>query len=142
MYFRSTVDPWFYSLVVSLPIVLVASLTPVLCGLPSTALVLAGVVLLPVMVLPTWLLFSTYYRVDSVILSIHSGPFTWTVPITNIHDVTPCRSIAAGPALSISRLRIEYGRQCSIEISPKHRTAFLEALGYYPAEIMQTSVSV
>ncbi|MEL6161857.1 MAG: PH domain-containing protein [Cyanobacteria bacterium J06623_5] len=141
MFFRSAICPWFYSLVVCFPIVAVGTVTPMLSEANSTAMILVAAVLLPIIILPTWLLFSTYYRVDSVILSIHAGPFSWSVPVEHIHEVTPCRSLSIAPALSMHRLKIDYGRQHSIYVSPKYRTAFLEALGYGVADINRLYIS-
>ena len=132
MFFRSAVDPWFYFLVVFLPLAVVGTIAPLLCNANSTALILAAIIFLPVITFPTWLLFSTYYRVDAAVLRIHAGPLSWSVPLDQIRSITPSRSLTSSPALSLNRLKIEYGYyQHVVWVSPKHKTAFLEALGYH-----------
>ena len=136
MVFRSATDAIFYGLAIALPIILVSAVSPFLFNAHPTAVGLSFAALFPLMVLPTWLLFSTYYRVESAILRIHSGPFSWAIPIEEIRSISPSQSLAIAPALSFNRFKIEYGHQRHvIYVSPKYRTAFLEALGYYPADM-------
>ena len=61
-------------------------------------------------------------------LLVRSGPFRWRVPLGQIHSVTPTRNPLSSPALSLDRLRIEYGDGKWILISPRERERFLEAL--------------
>jgi len=96
---------------------------------------LAAIILVPVITFPTWLLFSTYYRIDAAILRIHAGPLSWSVPLNQIREITPSRSLTSAPALSLNRIKIEYGYyQHAIWVSPKYKTAFLEALSYQHAK--------
>jgi hypothetical protein len=141
MFFRSAVDPWVYALVVSLPAVLLRAVIPALAGANSTVVFLTAIALVPLTLLPVWLLMFTYYRVDSVILRIQAGPFSWSVPLEQIRSITLSRSklsrsMVSSPALSLNRLKIEYGRQRSVLVSPKNRAAFIEALGRQPDEIL------
>jgi hypothetical protein len=136
MFFRSAVDPWVYVLAVSLPAVLLRAVIPALAGANSTVVFLSAIALVPITILPIWLLMFTYYRVDSVILRIQAGPFSWAVPLEQIRSITLSRSMASSPALSLNRLKIEYGRQRSILVSPKNRAAFIEALGRQPDEVL------
>ena len=70
---------------------------------------------------------STYYVIDGDTLVIRSSFITWRVPIRDISSVTPTRSAASSPALSLDRLRIDYGRK-SILVSPEERQRFITAL--------------
>ncbi len=138
MFFRSAVDPWFYGLAISLPIAIICVAIPTLASVEELTLaVLILFALAAVAFVPVWLLFSTYYRVDSAILRIQAGPFSWSVPLEQIRSVTASRTWFSSPALSTNRLKIEYGKQRSVLVSPKKRVAFIEAIGYQPTEILK-----
>ena len=70
---------------------------------------------------------STYYEIDQTTLVIHSSIFKWRVPIASIRRITPTRSALSSPALSLDRLRIDYGKRF-ILVSPENRARFIEAL--------------
>ena len=74
-----------------------------------------------------WMFRSTYYQINGDTLLIRSSFITWRVPIRDIRTVTPTRSPISSPALSLDRLRIDYGTK-SILISPEDRDRFLAAL--------------
>src|SRR5262245_18711677 len=74
-----------------------------------------------------WVLRSTYYVIDGDMLVIRSSFVTWRVPIREIRSVKPTRSAASSPALSLDRLRIEYGRKW-ILVSPAERERFVTTL--------------
>ena len=78
--------------------------------------------------LPCWLLTSTRYILESVRLTIHSGPFTWQVPVSDITKMYPTRNPLSSPALSLDRLCLEYGRGKSIMISPDNKEQFIQDL--------------
>jgi hypothetical protein len=59
---------------------------------------------------------------------VRSGPFRWTIALDDIHAVTPSRDLRSGPALSLDRLRIEYGPGREILISPRDQSGFLHDL--------------
>lgn len=126
--FRSKIDAWLAlvllaSVIACLGIVVAAILTASLLAL----LILSPIILLGV-VLPAWLLRSTYYVLDEGDLHVRSGPFRWTVPLDDIREVSPTRSPLAGPALSLDRLRIDYGSGRTILISPEDGSAFRSRL--------------
>lgn len=78
--------------------------------------------------LPLWLLLTTRYVLDPERLEVHSGPFAWTVPVREITRVVPTNNPLSSPALSLDRLRIEYGRGRAIMISPRDKLRFLDDL--------------
>lgn len=137
MFFRSAVDPWVYALVVSLPILLLRAVVPQLTEANSTIVILTVAILSPFIIIPAWLLMATYYRVDSAMLRIQAGPFSWSVPLEQIRSVSASRSLISSPALSMNRLKIEYGRARSILVSPKNKVAFIEAIGHQPADVLK-----
>jgi Bacterial PH domain len=143
MFFKSAVDSWVYALALSLPVALILGVVPVLAGAQaaahhSTTVLLAVASLGLGAIAPLWLLFFTYYRIDSAILRIQAGPFTWAIPLDHIRSIRPSRSCVSSPALSLNRLQIDYGRQRSILVSPKDKTGFIQALGYQPADILNS----
>ena len=73
------------------------------------------------------ILRSTYYLIEAGTLVIRSSFFSWRVPIAEIRSITPTRSARSSPALSLDRLRIEYGRKV-ILVSPEDRQRFIDSL--------------
>ena len=137
MLFRSAIDTWFYWFVISFPLLLVKIAVPLLSNANSTVIALGLLVLVPSILLPAWILFGTFYRIDSAILRVQSGPFTSLVSLDQIHAVEMVRCFAIAPALSCNRLKITYGRSQNILVSPRRKAAFLEALGYQPSKVLQ-----
>jgi hypothetical protein len=91
------------------------------------------VVMVPVVVvlgagLPLWTLFGTRYELTPGRLRIRCGPFRWNVSLNEICAVTPTRNPFSSPALSLDRLRIDYGRGSSVMISPRDQARFLAEL--------------
>lgn len=128
MTFPSKVDTWLYAVLIgSAVFCTVIVLAPLAAGSPATSLAISPVLLVTVG-LPLWLLRATHYTLDGTDLRVRSGPFRWRVPLREIHEVRPTRNPLSSPALSLDRLRIDYGRGRSIMISPRDREAFLERL--------------
>jgi len=125
--FRSKVDTWLLvTLIVS--VLVSAGSAFSLLGARSADLWFAVPALLVGAVLPVWLLLSTHYTITDTDLRVRSGPFTWRVPLAEITSVTPTRNPLSSPALSLDRLRIEYGRGRTLLISPQDREGFLACL--------------
>jgi hypothetical protein len=78
--------------------------------------------------LPIWIMASTSYTLNDSTLLVKSGPFKWQVPIAQITSITPTSNPLSSPALSLDRLRIDYGRGQSLMISPKNKEQFIQAL--------------
>ncbi len=79
-------------------------------------------------ILPLWLLLDTHYLLDTNTLLIRSGPFRWAIPVADIKSIRPTNNPLSSPALSLDRLRIDYGKGKTIMISPRDKAAFLEEL--------------
>jgi len=75
--------------------------------------------------LPLWLLLATDYTLASGQLLVRSGPFRWQIPVASIRSITPTRNPLSSPALSLDRLRIEYGHGAFIMVSPRDKDRFL-----------------
>ena len=88
-----------------------------------------GASMLLVMALILSTLLRTYYSVEGNTLRIVSGPFRWRVPIDEISSLESTRSPWSSPALSMDRLRIRYGGNRCILISPRDKQRFAKAIG-------------
>lgn len=103
---------------------LAASLVIAGSAIPAPWL-LIGLVLIVLVAFPVWILTTTDYTFTSNELVIRSGPFCWKVPFSDIVAVERSGSRRSGPALSLDRIRIDYGRGRSVLISPREKEAFL-----------------
>lgn len=140
MFFRSAVDSWIYVFAISLPLIVIRAIAPSLSSASTSTILYSVLAIAPIVLIPAWLLISTYYRVDSTILRVQAGPFSWAIPLDQIRSITAERSLSAAPSLSANRLKIEYGQQRSISVAPKNRAVFIAALGQQPADVL-TDVS-
>ena len=76
-----------------------------------------------------WVLASTYYELAEGCLIIHSGPFSWKIPIVSIRGFYTSRCALSSPALSLDRLRVaRRDGRIDIYISPEDKEAFLNEL--------------
>lgn len=89
--------------------------------LPVALLVLAAVFV-------SWVVLSTYYEFRDDALVAHSGPFRWRIAFGEIRSVRESDSVRSGPALSMDRLEIVYGRGRVLLISPQDKPGFLAML--------------
>lgn len=128
MKFRSKIDSL-------LAILLVASAAAALFAAYSTVSRTTGIGLLgPALLagmgagLPLWLLFSTTYSISSGVLLVRSGPFSWNIPLSEITRIVPTRSALSSPALSLDRLRVEYGSRNAVLVSPLDQATFMRAI--------------
>jgi len=96
---------------------------------PGRWFVAVPIVLLGVC-LPLSLLFFTTYRINDAFLGIRSGFFTWEIPIHTISKVGSTNDPVSSPALSLDRIRIEYGHTKSVIISPLNKDEFLRDLDH------------
>ena len=129
--FKSKIDRWIMVLLVGVIITQIwaISTAALQAGDPlvTTGLILVGIAIVALML---WLIIGTHYTVDRGTLRIVSGPFRWKVPIDQISSVEATKSPLSSPALSLDRLRVRYGKNRRILISPADRVGFLEAIGH------------
>lgn len=72
------------------------------------------------------ILRSTYYILLAEELFVRTGPFKWTIPLSEIESVIPERNLWSSAALSIDRLHIRYqSSKAGAYISPAEEEAFL-----------------
>lgn len=129
--FKSKVDRWILVLLVVVILAQVWAIGTVAsqAGDPllTTAMILVGIAIVALIV---WLTLGTHYTVDRGTLKIVSGPFRWKVPIDQITAVEATKSPLSSPALSLDRMRIRYGKNRRIMISPADKAGFLKAIGH------------
>jgi hypothetical protein len=123
--YRSKIDAWLVAvLAAAMAVSLFAASAVLSAGLPSAwwiAALTGGAGL----GLPLFVLLSTRYTLENCDLIVRSGPFRWRIPVAQITGITPTSSPLSSPALSLDRLRIEYGRGKSLMISPRDKEHFL-----------------
>jgi len=129
MTFHSKIDAW-------LALVLGIALAAILFAAYSVARQAAGAELIGAILLASvglvlilWPLLSTSYSINTDELLMRSGPFRWRVPLSKITKITPTRSPISSPALSLDRLRIDYGIGNVVLVSPSNQQAFIDAIG-------------
>jgi hypothetical protein len=126
--YRSKTDAWLVAVVVFSAIASLFGAIVVLFAGFSVAWALAAFIAGIGAGLPLWLLYSTHYTLGQGQLVVRSGPFTWRITIADITSVTPTSNPLSSPALSMDRLRIEYGKGASLMISPRDKNRFLNDL--------------
>ena len=128
MTFRSKVDSWL-ALVLSLALPAILFATYSVTRQAAGAELIKAILVIGVsFVLILWPLLSTSYSINTDELLIRSGPFRWRVPLSKITKITPTRSPISSPALSLDRLRIDYGINKVVLISPSNQQAFMDAI--------------
>ncbi|QLA80029.1 hypothetical protein EXV95_04860 [Acidovorax sp. JMULE5] len=97
-------------------------------GSPPILALVAAIVALTLLLLPLWLVLDTNYTLTADELLIRSGPFRWRIALGDMREVSPSNSWISSPALSLDRLRIRYGADRSILVSPREKQRFIDAL--------------
>jgi hypothetical protein len=124
--FKAKVDTWLIALLggMGLPCVALAPFAAQGSVIAAVSLGLTGVVLLGAL----WVLRGTRYALDDGAVQVHMGPWRWRlVPIDEITQVRPSRSLIAAPAPSLDRLALVHGGG-EVLVSPSDRPGFLAAL--------------
>ena len=129
--FKSKVDLWILLVIIAMMIMDFALIVAIAVdsGNPAAK---TGVILtcIGVMILLTSLALRTYYAVGKTVLRVVSGPFRWKIPLDQITSVTPTRTLLSSPAMSLDRLKIEYGKLRPMIVSPADKDGFLRAIGH------------
>ena len=123
--YRSKIDAWLLAvLALAMAVSLVVTFMTFSAGSPVAWLVAAVTAGIGVG-LPLWLLLSTRYTLEPRRLVVQSGPFKWHIAVADITSITPSSNPLSSPALSLDRLRIDYGRSSSLMISPRNKDQFV-----------------
>ena len=78
--------------------------------------------------LPVWLLLDTSYTVTADELQVRSGPFRWQIKLSEVKQISPSRSWLSSPALSLDRVRVQFGAARSVLVSPREKQQFVDCL--------------
>lgn len=129
--FKSKIDRWIL-VVLILSIMLVVMAMIAVARQPGDPVETTIVIFMFIGIigLIVWPLVSTYYMVHGNTLRIVAGPFRWRIAIDTITTVEATRSPWSSPALSMDRLRLRYGNNRCVLISPADKTGFLRAIGH------------
>ncbi len=126
--FASRIDGWLLVVLLGSALAcLFAASSIMLSRMPGPWWIAAALLLLGC-VLPVWLLVATNYVLTATALDVRSGPFKWQVPIADVTNIAPTRNPVSSPALSLDRLRIDYGDGRWILISPREKDRFVREL--------------
>lgn len=124
--YRSAIDPWVAVLLVGLPLTVIALGVFRLqtSGKHAAFIITEGVFvgfLIALFCVPC------VYTLTEEHLHIRCGVITTTIPLTQINRVALSGSWLSGPALSLKRVRIDYGSEATL-VSPRDREAFIAEL--------------
>jgi len=126
--FRSRIDWWLAAIVLGALGSAAWGVGLELWRKPTTGNGVAAVVTGLVLALAIWVFASTAYDVGPAELVVRSGPLRARVPIASIRRVSASRTLLAGPALSLRRLEVDYGKYDTAIVSPADQAAFIAAL--------------
>lgn len=126
--FASRIDGWLLVLIVGGALACSVAAAVIVVSSAPGPLALAVLTVLVGAVFPVWLLVATRYALTDDVLRVRCGPFHWKIPLADIKGVTPTRNPLSSPALSLDRLRIDYGEGRRIMISPLEKERFVREL--------------
>jgi hypothetical protein len=126
--YRSKIDAWMLGVLLMGMAVAAFGISHLPPAMPPPARGFAHAVAVIAIGLPVWVLLSTRYALSPQTLSVRSGPFSWNISLASITAVAPSSSNLSSPALSMDRLRIDYGGGKSLLISPRDQAKFLREL--------------
>lgn len=123
MVFRSRVS-------VGLVIFLVAIFVFAFFTTLSAGAVPALVTLVPVVLLIVVLFASLRYIIDGNILYVRSIPFTrgTAYDLTKLKSISPSRTLLSSPALSLRRIKLDFGVGMPLIISPAAQDLFIDEI--------------
>ena len=124
--YRSKVDIWLFVVLAFAALAALYSAAQTMAAGTTGSIPVAVLVALVGVGLPLWLLFSTRYTLEATYLLAQSGPFKWVVPLADIKSITSSNNPLSSPALSLDRLRIDYGKGRMLLISPRDKEQFLQ----------------
>jgi hypothetical protein len=124
--YRSKRDNWLVVVLAAAALFAISAAISTIPKEPGSGIALLAL-LLAVGALVAWTYVSTFYVVTETQLLVRSGPFRWSIPLSDIQQVRPTWNPLSSPALSLDRLGI-YRARGYLMISPEDKRAFLEDL--------------
>jgi membrane protein YdbS with pleckstrin-like domain len=129
--FNSKIDLWLLIVLLAVVAACLWGITDFWNAILAQGWVFTLAIALPLgagVLMPLWILLSLRYYLSDRTLRIRCGPFRWIIPIDRITAVTPAQDPLSSPALSLDRLRVDYGKGSAVVISPEPRAEFLRQL--------------
>jgi hypothetical protein len=122
--YRSRLDLWLLAPFTGLTLGSVYAASR-LMHLPGMAPAMALLLLAFAVTVPLWTMLGTRYTLSDETLRVRSGPFAWRIALREVSRMEPTRDARSSPALSLDRLRIDYGDGRSLMISPADKQRFV-----------------
>jgi len=131
-WFRSKVDWWIAILLCVPPIAVVAVNVSLFVGEEHAEWPAGIISALVVVGIYAGLVFPMRYGLGNGLLIVRSGLLRQTIKLTDVVGVRRTWNPLSSPALSLDRLRIQYGRGFfkAVMISPAERQQFLDELAH------------
>jgi len=98
---------------------------------PRFTKAIVAAIIVPGVLLVVSVVLRTHYTVSNGNVRIVSGPFAWTISISEITNIEESHSALSSPALSLDRLRITYSHNKRVLVSPADKKGFLKAIEKY-----------
>ncbi len=83
---------------------------------------------IPLLILVSWIWFSTGYTLTDELLRVRCGPFQKTVKLQDITRIRESKKFLASAALSVERLEIHTEVRYPYIISPRDKQAFINEI--------------
>lgn len=129
--FHSKIDWWVIAFVIAFTGLLTQLLLTMYARGTMLDYALHTVVFILAIVLIWWPILTTRYVIENDHLEIRALCFKWRIALKDIHAITPSQNSRLSPALSFTRLKIDYieaGESKSILVSPRHPQQFKQYL--------------
>ncbi len=125
--FRSKIDLWLVAVLglATVVAISVAVAATVSAGVAGLAAWFTPVVMLVVFRALVW---PIRYDIEAEHLAVHFGFARKRIALSEITRLTPSRNPLSSPALSLDRIRIDYGDRKWVLISPADRSGFATAI--------------
>ena len=128
MTFRSKVDTWLGAVLWCCVLLMAAcGVFVISIGAPLYLLAVGLPLLIVLSAVCLWVRYATTYSLTEDRLLSVSGPFRRSIALGELVSVASCHSWRPGLALSLDRVKLDYGKH-SLLISPENQSEFLAEL--------------
>jgi hypothetical protein len=129
-WYPSKVDWWLVPILCMPPVAAVAACVASALEGSMPGLLVGAAMAVFVAGLYFGVVFPMRYGLDDTLLIVRSGAWRRRIPLAEISEVSPTRSPLSSPALSLDRLRVQFGQGFfnAVMISPADRDRFLNDL--------------
>lgn len=123
MVFKSRISVF---LVVMMTVIIVMPFVTI----PEEGFLVTLAAIAPVVLIIVVLFASLRYVIDGNVLYVRSFPFTrgTAYDLTKLKSISPTRSLLSSPALSMKRIKLDFGVGMPLIISPRGQEVFIEEI--------------